>query len=140
MRRRSSVRRLQIQRRYAVNSTALRDGNVPLAALRPRVGRSLPTRIVWVMLLPKKKHGTRTNPRIKAEFNILTLADFHITPAMSTVAQSWEIASAKHRRDYRKGRNFLRSMLAGTAEVNQMNLFLPISNGTSSASSTSTKP
>ena len=87
---------------------------------------------IWVML--KNKYWTRTTPWIKAELEISPLADFHTTPAMSTVACA-EPQNSKHspgfqREMLRKGKgcNFLRSILNGTAW-----------NGTSSASSTSTK-
>ena len=113
------------------NSTAFRDGNVPLNPLSPSWG-IIANNHIWVML--KDKYWTRTTPWIKAELEISPLADFHTTPAMSTVACA-EPQNSKHspgfqREMLRKGKgcNFLRSILNGTAW-----------NGTSSASSTSTK-
>jgi hypothetical protein len=113
------------------NSTAFRDGNVPLNPLSPSWG-IIANNHIWVML--KNKYWTRTTPWIKAELEISPLADFHTTPAMSTVACA-EPQNSKHspgfqREMLRKGKgcNFLRSILNGTAW-----------NGTSSASSTSTK-
>ena len=113
------------------NSIAFRDGNVPLNPLSPSWG-IIANNHIWVML--KNKYWTRTTPWIKAELEISPLADFHTTPAMSTVACA-EPQNSKHspgfqREMLRKGKgcNFLRSILNGTAW-----------NGTSSASSTSTK-